>query len=250
MKRTTYMIMGLLIAGLLIIIGVMVYSKYFVNTGGANRQWAITSVKTERIHAFKFIDDSKDLVAVKLAVAHSDKSGDSKLIYPKDMMIVQQKGDTLLLKLSLKGKKILKNMPLRERKNQYLPIEWRADSTVNSIELNNEVTAEINKLNLKQLSVKNGGRISLINCCFGTLNVSGVDALYASNSKIETIYLHLDNMDWSPSNCKIGTEYLFSTNKSEYVKLKKGECKRAILMPLKGGTIQVETDTKAEMTFE
>ena len=246
MKRTTYILIGLLGAGLLVLIGGMVILSFF---GDKTTRNAISldgeqiEMKLNGIHAVKVLASVNQdtelrrmIVDGEMAIVNSPEAGNEFISFPKSKYVnVMQRNDTLFVELNMESNKFSEE----ELHGRYFFIEGfnfklSVDSTLNSISTNLKNA----KLNLKDmhsdsLSIYAGGQhVSLDSCRFRSLAIEGSGCgIYAKGSKIENFYLNMDGVNnWTFENSEIGTEFLTGSG-SHWNDLQKGECRRVVWMP-------------------
>lgn len=257
MKRTTYILLGILLGGLLLsMVGVFVialFSKKFITPEisfvGEQAEMELDNIRFFKVSVLQ--KDEKDKINVfvhgKLTITSSETKG--KLVYPQSKFIhLTQKKDTLTL--TLEPDFTAYNVP-KDYKT-YVP------HYINNLYLNLEVGPEFSylynsargldvnfsKLKSDSLVVEAYDHfVTLDSCQFRSVDFSGKDIkLNVDNSKIERFYLNLDAVQrWSVKNTAVGTEYLTGSNIHSGV-MEKGSCHRMIWTPK-------NQDAKLQMTF-
>lgn len=265
MKRTTYIFMGLLVSGLLIIVATVIFISM---SGKPYREDGIfvgdeqTQMELNGIHVINVFtsqdgvpETKRVFVSGEMDISSSDaSSGKEEISYPKGKFLkVTQKNDTLLMELDLNVNNIPEKLQHKDHIFMYgLHVNLVVDSLTTII-----ANTESVKLNLKDVQTDSlfvrGNRydMSLDSCRLRSLDIQGNGlSFHAKNSKIENFYLNLDGVwNWTFENTELGTEYLSGSNHHSN-DLQKGECKRVVWTPLKqDARLQVNVREKAEITI-
>lgn len=262
MKRTTYILIGLIVSGLIVIVA----SIIFISTAGKPYQedgffigGDQVEMNMDGIHVVKMLvdysgDNEKRGVYLNgdVKVTSSSVAGERKIVYPKnDCLKVNRLNDTLLMEFDFKDH----NIPEKFRDKNFVyvsgvNVQMFADS-LNSLFIYTHGL----KLNLKEAKMDSlfvhviHQEVLLDSCQFRSFSLDGKELRFkAKDSKIENFYLNLDSTwDWKVINSEIGTEYLRGS-KSHHNSLQVGECKRVVWTPLnKEAQLQVTLRENSEI---
>lgn len=265
MKRTTYIFIGLLVSGLIVIVATIIFifmsGKPYQKDGAflGNEQVKMDLNGVHVIKVFTSQDGVSEarrvFISGEMKIGSTAASlGKEQVSYPKgDYLNVTQKNDTLFMKLDLN----VNNIPEKYRDRDYIFVSG-FDVSLAVDSLTGIVTGEEGlKLNLIGIETDSlfvrGNRynISLDSCRLGSCDIqgNGLD-FHAKDSKIENFYLNLDGVwRWTFENTEVGTEYLSGSNQHSN-DLQKGECKRVVWTPLtEDARLQVNVREKAEITI-
>lgn len=270
MKRTTYILIGLLVAGFCVLIGGML-TMYFTaepyNPKSFNMQgerltkelpsfrviWlAQTEMKTDGSRNGRKIRMTNSLLEVLPSSGEKNTLSCSKKV--NDYLKMSVLGDTLKILLDYP----VENLPqeFKEAQSVYVNIGYMELNMTKDVEciINDIHGQNINLRNLVQdsLSINTSNSIAMNSCNFEALNImrSGPKVDFQSGT-IKNLHLDLSFMsDWSVNvdDCHIDTEYL--TGDSSRVFLQKGECKRMFWIPIEDGSeLAVTLTEKACVTI-
>ena len=265
MKRTTYIFIGLLVSGLLVIVATIIF---IFMSGRPYREDGIligneqVKMDLKGVHVIKvFINQDGALQPRRVFVNGEMKiestfasSGKEQISYPKGKYLnVTQKNDTLFMKIDINAS----NIPERLQHKDYIfAVGFDVNLAMDS--LNSIITdAEGLKLSLKDLGTDSlfvrgdHYNISLDSCQLRSFDIQGNGLeFHAKNSKIENFYLNLDGVwRWTFENTAVGTEYLSGSDRHSN-DLQKGECRRVVWTPLKkDASLEVNIKEKAEITI-
>lgn len=263
MKRTTYILIGLIVSGLIVIV---VSIALVATTGESYKQNGLfvggderVEMDLDNVHAVKmFINRDKDgedrwiYVNGDVTVTSSSTAGERKIVYPKNQYLkVSQVNDTLLMELDFNNG----NIPakFRDRDNIYavgMDVQLSVDSLSSLLFYTQGL-----KMNLKEVKMDSlfvhvlHQEVLLDSCQFRSFSIDGEDLRFkAKDSKIENFYLNLNSTwNWKIESCEIGTEYLRGTKKHHNA-LQVGECNRVVWTPLdKDAQLQMTLREKAEI---
>ena len=247
MKRTTYILIGLIVSGLVVIVTFIVLisvsgqshqsNGFFV--GGDER----VEMNLNNVHTVKmFINKDKDsenrwaYVNGDVTVTSPSTAGERKIVYPKNQYLkVSQVNDTLLMELDLSNGNIAAKF--RDRGNIYatgMDVQLSVDSLNSLLFYANGLKMNLKKVKMDSLFIYALHQEVLLDSCqFRSFSVDGKDLRFkAKDGKIENFYLNLNSIwRWNFENCEIGTEYLRGSN-SHRNSLQVGECKRVVWTPL------------------
>lgn len=243
MKRTTYILIGMLIAVLVLMVGGILY----ISTQGTDADLYTLPVsdkmeKTEfpGIRAVKlYTDDSR---SIGLQGAHLNvvpaSDGQVRLSYPEcDYLKVSRDADTLVICLDLSNYKFPDGgkdyiLPTLRVDGLQLTLEADADLTFLSNRIGG-MNTRIRGMQSDSLTIySRGGEIRLDSCHIRALNVDGwYLAFNANQSTIRHLYLDLDGINnWTVNQCTIDTEHLTGSGKHRN-QLGKGECRQVVWTP-------------------
>ena len=263
MKRTTYILIGLIVSGLVVIVAFIVlmsvsgqsHQSNGLFVGGDER----VEMNLDNVHTVKmFINRDKDgenrwaYVNGDVTVTSPSTAGERKIVYPKNQYLkVSQVNDTLLMELDFSNG----NIPakFRDRDNIYatgMDVQLSVDSLNSLLFYTNGLKMNLKKVKMDSLFVHVlHQKVLLDSCQFRSFSVDGEDLRFeAKDSKIENFYLNLNSTwNWHFENCEIGTEYLRGSN-SHRNSLQVGECRRLVWTPLnKEAQLQVTLREDSEI---
>lgn len=252
MKRTTYILIGLFVAGFCVLVGGMFImfclgKPYFSNQLNLQGELLIKEVPICRVIWLTQTEMNTEERSVWLANSFLDvqPSKEEKNTFScsekvNDYLKMTVMGDTL---------KILLDYSLDELPHEYKESKYVALNTGDMrLNLTQDVECIINDIYMQKIVLKNLTKDSLSidtsnsvmvdSCDFRALNVirSGRDVEFQSGN-IDNLHLNLNMMDnWSVNveGCHINTEYLTGGNTD--VQLQKGECQRMFWIPEKDGS--------------
>lgn len=246
MKRTTYILIGLIVSGVIVIVASVIfisiagkpYKKNGLFIGGDQ-----VEMNMDGIHVVKmFVSQSGDSKEKRLymdgnvMVTTPSEAEERKIVYPKsEYLKVSRMNDTLLLEFDFNDR----NTPKKFRNKDYIyatgmDIQMSVDS-LNSFFINTRGL----KLNLKEMKMDSlfvhviHQEVLLDSCQFRSFSMDGEDVRFkAKDSKIENFYLNLNSVwDWRIENCNIDTEHLRGSG-THRNNLQVGECRRVVWTPL------------------
>lgn len=265
MKRTTYILIGLFVAGLCVLVGGMFvvyclgrpYLSNQVNLQGeqitkempACRVVWFTQTKLDTKERSVWLANSRLGVlpskGEKITLSYSEKVN--------DYLKITVMGDTLKVLFDYPMDKL----PQEFKESKYLGMAI-GDMQINitpDVEciINDIYEQEVGLKSLAKdsLSIDTSNSIAVDSCDLAALHImrSGGNVEFQSGN-IDNLYLELDRMGkWSinAGKCQINTEYLIGN--SGYVHLGKGECKRMFWIPKKkDDVLQVYLHEKACVT--
>lgn len=267
MKRTTYIMAGMLLAGLVVIAGCLFYMSAH-GTDVRNDSLNITGeMKTMKLSDYKIVQ-----VSLK-----QDKSGEDRWIavdqgefivqpadslagnitYPDGLdkyMSVQNNGDTLNIVLNFSTDKLEEQF----RNRQWFSVNTgkimlSIPSTVEDVMVKvNELTTVFKDISRDSLAfnIKNSAIVE--NCRFRSLNAKAGD-LSLQSGEVQDLYLNLDYVSrWSVKvdSFKIDTEHLSGSGK-HHNQLQKGECRQVLWTPLTdGASLNIELNQAIRLKTE
>lgn len=251
MKRTTYIIIGLILASF---VGFVVF--LFICTWKVERPPSMrctgdpltmdaSGIKTLRIVGDKERDEIDFCFSARLAVTSAQPGEKATLTYPQaDYLQVSRVADTLLVSFHADV------LPLDDKVRKYgyllvedIQIQLQADAELNTVASQDVVLdATMERLTLDSLAVNTsallrygGTNLKVDSCSLRSLFVVGGmsnhTSFSGSNSRIENLHLGLNAIgSWILTDCDVDTEYLsgYGNNRCS---LEKGECKQMIWQP-------------------
>lgn len=262
MKRTTYILIGLIVSGLIVIIVSIIFIS---TTGKPYKENGIfiggdqVEMNMDGIHVVKMLvaqsEDSKErsiYMNGDVKVTSPSAGEERKIVYPKNEYLkVSRMNDTLLVEFDFNEH----NIPEKFRNKDFvnavgMDVQMSVDS-LNSLFIDTRGL----KLNLKEVKMDSlfvhviHQEVLVDSCQFRSFSLDGKDLRFkAKDSKIENFYLNLDSTwDWKVINSEIGTEYLRGS-KSHRNFLQVGECKRVVWTSLnKEAQLQVTLRENSEI---
>lgn len=262
MKRTTYILIGLLIAGLgtilttVIVISMMgeVRSGSDVSFGGEQQEMSLNGVRAVKI----FISQAevrapkRILISGEMLITPASESSKESISYPKNEHVkIKQKEDTLLIELDFNAYSI----PEKLQHKDYifadgLNMHLTADSITGFVSNARGLALNFKELKSDSLSMKVGRQEVVLNSCrFRSFDISGRQFnIRANDSEIDNFYLNLDGVrNWKFNNTKTDTQYLSGSGRHTD-DLQKGECRRVVWTPLKeDAQLKMNIREKAEI---
>lgn len=243
MKRTTYILIGILVSVLIVLVGGVLYIStmksdkdlYTLTLPDKMAQAELTGIRAVKLYASGL---SEVWLAESCVNFVPSVDGKTKVTYPESGYLkVTQESDTLVICLDLSRY----NLP--KRKNHYNVSVLQANSLQLTIEadanlafLSNSILGMrtyMSGLQLDSLNAytKNQG-LQLDSCSIQALRVGGNNTSFtADKSTISRLYLDLDDIEnWRLDNCAVGTEYLTGSG-SHQNHLQKGECGQMFWTP-------------------
>lgn len=262
MKRTTYILIGLIVSGLIVIVASIIFistaGKPYKEDGlfiGGDQE----EMNMDGIHVVKMFlaqsEDSKErniYMNGDVKVTSPSVGEGGKIVYPKNEYLkVSRMNDTLLVEFDFNER----NIPEKFRNKSYvyavgMDVQMSVDS-LNSFFIDTRGL----KLNLKEAKMDSlfvhviHQEVLLDSCQFRSFSIDGKNLRFkAKDSKIENFYLNLDSTwEWKFENCEIGTEYLRGSNSHRNF-LQVGKCKRVVWTPLnEKAQLQVTLRENAEI---
>ncbi len=265
MKRTTYILIGLLASGIIVIMAVcftvLLTSERRSDTwntllGAEPIEKELSGVHTLRMIVNQEKKSKRVYLDGMVRILPCSDSQKEKITYPESPYLnVVQRNDTLFIELDLdaykRNEEIAKNQtpylrlvpPIRLNVNQLVAINTEMEGV--------ELVVENMKADSLAISSRNQ-KVVLDSCQLRSLNAAGHGLrLHAKDSKIGNYYLNLDGVwEWTLENTQIDTEYL--TGKGSHSnELKRGECRRMIWTPAsEKAHLTVTVYDKADMLLD
>lgn len=254
MKRTTYIIFGMLLAGLVMVIGCVFYSSMQVidwndalmNIEGETKTIQLPECKAVQLVAERDVirikEDGKtkeirmatfDNLPLNICQASTEKG---TLTYASDMdkyMTLNTSGDTLLIVFNFSKDKLEKkyqDMLLLNigSKEMTLALPTGVQCVVSNLE-NQKTTFKDFDRDTLSFSMKD---VNIENCRFRALYVRKGNLNFKSG-EVGNLHLHLDGIrSWNVDidSFRIDTEYLYARG-NQNCTLDKGECRQVVWMP-------------------
>lgn len=203
MKRTTYILIGLLVLGLLLVPFIFTKQKEpktVFPIDGERAEIEMAGIRHIKIIEKREKNDNEDIeVFGKLIVEASPSPGVNTLSYPKsEFLKVTQEGDHLLVEVDLDNESISQMTEKVEDGHRLilntLNMELKADSTLVSIDNRTSgITVNLKKISLDSLYLYNEGfqAISLDSCSFRSLDVKG-NYVHLNANWVNTTNYYLD----------------------------------------------------------
>lgn len=262
MKRTTYILIGLIVSGLIVIVTMIIlismsgraYDKEAVFLGGERAEMSL-----DNIHVVKMFVDQTEVLKEKriyingdMTVTSSSIAGERKITYSKsEYLKVGRVNDTLLLELDFNDY----NIPEKYREKGYInalgmDVQMSVDSLNSILLYTNGINLNLKEVKMDSLFVHVLRQDVLLDSCqFRSFSIDGHDMKFKAKScEIENFHLNLDSTwKWELENCEIGTEYLRGSSSHRNF-LQVGECKRVVWTPLnKEAQLQMTLREKSEI---
>jgi len=265
MKRTTYILIGLFVAGICVLVGGMFmifclgrpYISNQLDLQGEQLTKEVPACRVIWLAQTEMCTQERNVwLANSLLEVQPSKDGKNQLSCSKkvnDYLKMTVMGDTLKVLLDYQLDQLLQEF--KESRFVGMNIgDMRLDITQDVECIINDIRSQ--KIGLKHLvkdslSIDTSNSMVVDSCDFAALQVirSGRNVDFQSGT-INNLYLNLGMMDnWSVDveKCHIGTEYLTAHNAS--VRLQKGECERMIWLPEKNDSkLKVSLTGKACVT--
>lgn len=250
MKRTTYIILGMLLAGLVAVCGLIFYASTQIiseddsvmEIGGERKSVPLPECKVVQfVSARKIVCDNGDTkrigfnyLPLRVVPADSLAGSLSCLSGLERYLTLDTMGDTLRISLRFdKG----------ELETEFRDIKWvnvRSEELVLSLPANvRQITSSLNSqpvtfkdLERDSLSFSTDGYTEVENCHFRALSVQSGNLRFNSGEALH-LHLNLDEIDnWIVESdaFHVDTEYLYASNEQKCI-LEKGECREVIWMP-------------------
>lgn len=247
MKRTTYILIGILLSGFLImIIGIILlpcfekmHRSNTITFGGAQVSEQLPGFKT-MILVYPCAETQDHLLSLgncHLTVSPSGGDGNT-FVCPEEFrkyLELEVVNDTLKMTFNYSEK----DLPADKKKAEFVYFISTEPLLLNIAQdvqvINNQMQGlELRLEGLEQdsLSLYALASVAVDSCRLGSFAVSNAYGLYLNSGEIGNLHLDLDGVrDWNVNtqNCHIDAEYL--TGESNNVFLQKGECQRMYWTP-------------------
>lgn len=256
MKRTTYIIFGMLLAGLVVVIGGVFYGSMntvkwgdeLLDIGGEKKTVQLPECKVVQLAAIdgvmrqssaKSINGGKRMSIFSNAplTVCPEETAQGTFIYTSGLdkyMTIKSSGDTLRILLDFSNEKL---------EEKYLDMFWlnmgHAEMVLNLPEGVQEVASglydqevTVKDFDRDTLSLATQSRMNMENCRFRALTVSGGNPNFNSG-EVKDLHLYLDavrNWGVNAESFHVDTEYLYAHGTPRCT-LEKGECRQVVWMP-------------------
>lgn len=279
MKRTTYIIFGMLLAGLVVICGGVFYASMnttkwedsFVNVDGEMKTVQLPQCKVVRLVLNKEIVERNDPLDGSIRIMRNVSFSNVPLTvcpttdatasfsYASDMdkyMKMNTVGDTLRIVFDFWGDEEIK----KKMKHLYY---FNIRSAAMTLALPDGVQKVASNLGCEKTVLKDFDRDTLAFAISNQVEVENcrINTLYAHNGNInfrsgevKDLHLYLDNIrNWNVNSetFHIDTEYLYATTNNKKCKLEKGEARQVIWKPLsEKASLNIELKEAARIVVE
>lgn len=262
MKRTTYILIGLLIIGLGIILTTIIlismmgeeHPKRDKSFEGERQEMSLHGVRTVKIFVSQVKVREPKMITIngEMLITPSSESGKESISYPKSQHLkIEQKEDILLIEVDFN----VYSIPEKLQHKDYiftddLNIHLTADSITSFVSNARGLRLNFKELKSEALSMVVGRQEVVLNSCwFRSFGIAGHQfSIHANDSEIENFYLNLDGVrNWKFNKTKTDTQYL-SGSGHHTDDLQKGECRRVVWTPLKeDAQLKMNIREKAEI---
>lgn len=247
MKRTTYILIGILISLLVLLVAGVFYLSmqkpdsdlYKLTLPDKMARTELNGVRAVKLYV---VDSRKVWLEGACVNVVPSTNGKTGVAYPEsDYLKVTQEADTLVICLDLS------NYNLPKQKNDYIVPALQANSLqltieadANLVSLSNTIPGmrtQLSGLQLDSLNAYAGNHgLQLDSCIIQALRVDGDYISFVANkSTLSHLYLDLDVVsNWHVNECDIDTEHLTGSGKHRN-NLQKGECRRVLWTPKTDG---------------
>lgn len=273
MKRTTYIIFGMLLAGLLVVCSGIFYSStqivgwsdIYMDINGEQKTVQLPECKVVQLIADReFFVDDKGIKEVRM-VAFSEiplnvrqaQAGNGTFTYASDMdkyMMMTTSGDTLRIAFSFPKEKLEKkfrNMVWLNVRSEEMKMTLPDNVQALSANLVSQ-KMNVEGFNRDSLSLMVLNYATINDCYFRALTVQNGSWLFNSG-KADSLHLHLNGINnWNVNvgSFHIDTEYLYAHGNSRCV-MGKGECRQVVWMPQSdGASLNIELKQAARVVVE
>ena len=275
MKRTTYIIFGMLLAGLVVMCGGIFYTStlftgwddIFMDINGEQKTVQLPECKVVQMVVNKdyaILADDEDMQEVgsvnfynaPLTVCSAD-SASGTFTYASDMdeyMTIKPVGDTLYIVFSFPKDKFEKNQrDMRWINARSAEMILALPSTVQRVTSDlDDQQITFKGITCDTLSFAVDSRAIVENCQFGALHVINGN-LNLNSGKADNLHLYLDRIrSWNvnASSFHVDTEYLYASGNPRCT-LEKGECRQVVWMPQSdGASLNIELKQAARVVVE
>lgn len=257
MKRTTYIIFGMLLAGLVVICGGIFYSSTLFFDGNDNFMDINGEQKTVQLPECKVVQlvtdrdiivDDNEIKEIRM-VAFSEiplkvrqaQAENGTFTYASDMdkyMTMNTSGDTLRIVFNFSKEKLEKkfqDMAWLNVRSKEMEIAL-PDYTQSLIAALVAQKVNVEGFNCDSLSLMVRDYATINDCYFKALTVQDGSWLFNSG-KADNLHLHLNGIrSWNvnASSFHVDTEYLYARGNQRCI-LEKGECRQVVWMPQSDG---------------
>jgi hypothetical protein len=245
MKKTTYWVIGMYITGFLFSLGLLIYYKYL-----SEKELTKIEMTTEAIKDYKYIKVLvKNGIGPDVNIESNKNVEQSLLTYPKEIVELRQKGDTLLIvPKKTKGEKGL-------RVNRNFNVKLVLGKSTKALRL---TTNGISYVNMKQLNlsvchiVGNMYNTKIESCTIDSLSTNTENDIDLLNSSIKSMSARVNNSRINTEKSNIKDLHLIG--KSEYneaLKLDSAHSiKHIIIDPTPGDFILTKSMVRSEIIYK
>lgn len=257
MKRTTYVIIGMLVAGLAVICGTIFYESCHmvrrkpagaIEIGGERKTVQLPECRVVKLlHSSVVWEEheqavrepagiSYSLCQVPLSVSPAD-SGQGSFSYAGDMdefLSMSSVGDTLLISFDFSRKADLRSFAFVEIKSEQM--ELKIPSAVQTVLVDVDATTAFCGFRRDSLAFHARGVASVRNCRMNSLSARAVELKFVSG-EVRDLHLDLDEVHaWQvvTDSFHIDTERL-SGSREHWNSLQAGECRQVLWTPVGEG---------------
>lgn len=265
MKRTTKILIGMLVSGLIVIIVSALALSMFgdkrerngISLNGEQVEMELGKVRAVRVSVSQ--DDANKyrriLVNGGITVTSSPVEGKGKISYAKNEYLnVVQRDDTLFVELVLNT-----HIPKQQQDEWLFLDDFNMNLAIDDTALNSIVmNADNTKLTIRDIKTDSlfvhvsHQEVLLDSCEFRSFGIGGSEfSFHAKNSKIENYYLHMNGVrSWTFENSEIDTEFLFGHGRHSN-ELQKGECRRIVWNPCsEDASLNISVREKTEIEID
>ncbi|WP_302608205.1 hypothetical protein [uncultured Bacteroides sp.] len=254
MKRTTYVIIGMLVAGLAVICGAIFYASCHmvgresadaVEIGGERKTVELPECRVVKLLHSSIVREehkrtvrepdriSYSLCQVPLSVSPAD-SGQGSFSYAGDMdefLSLSLVGDTLLVSFDFSRKADLHSFAFVKIKSEQM--ELKIPSTVQTVLVDVDAAAAFCDFRRDSLAFHTRGVASVRNCRMNSLSARAVELKFVSG-EVRDLHIDLDEVHaWQvvADSFHIDTEHL-SGSREHWNSLQVGECRQVLWTPV------------------
>lgn len=273
MKRTTYIIFGMLLAGLVVMCGGIFYTStlffdgndIFMDINGEQKTVQLPACKVVELVADRdAITEEKGRTEIRLAAFNElplsvrpAQTANGAFTYASDMdkyMTMTTAGDTLRIVFNFSKEKLEKKLQdvvwLNVRSEEMI-LTLPADIQRITSNLTNQ-QVNFKNLDCDTLSFAVENRATIENCRFRALHVINGNLNFDSG-EVKDLHLRLDNIhSWhvNKESFSIDTEYLYSHGNPRCT-IENGECHQVIWVPQSSGaTLNISLREAARIVME
>lgn len=246
MKRTTYLLIGVLLSVLMLVIAGVFYVTFQKSESNLYNPTFSDQLVTTDFDSIRFVkvygNNTRPLHLDGVMTLTPSTDGKTRFSHSaSDYVKVSRDVDTLFVCFDFT------KWELPEQKKAYLlpslniqGLRLILETDANLVYLNSAVwglALEANGLQADTLSIStNGGEVRLDSCRISALNLAGTNMSFkVHHSAFTDLYLDLDCVwRWSVDSCQVVTEHLAGSGKHHNT-LQKGECERVLWTPKVAG---------------
>lgn len=261
MKRTTYIILGMLLAGCVAISGFIYYYSTLGYSVGRERclegETRLLTLPAGRVVQLVRSNPSRWVNRLHLRVEPAE--GDEAVLELPDKLVPylrqEVRGDTLRLALDIDWDALLAEVKGGRRQQLQLPaLHLRIPSAVDRIQSESfGIQVCLNGLVRDSLALQVNSHVQVEQCRFGALEAEAY-SLKLNSGEAQRLHINLDKTpNWrvKTDSFHIDTEYLSATAPAYNVQIAKGECRRVRWMPLSDkAQLYIRLDEAAEVVVD